>query len=329
MSRGGRRKGQSQAKNHAYARKALPYPNEPTRSDIEQHSYSTHYRLYVTMLAYQLFEWENLPDSIDPRYLEMSLHSSGSVGFFYDPQQGFMVCKGAEGQGIDHYLNPTVFTANEAMYHREIPILRYNDDDDDTKALMIYNNDLKTPTLPSLYMFADELADVRQISRINRRAQKTPYMIQTTEKTYFSVLNLMNQIDENNGIIFPDKDMNFEETVKVLNTLAPYVVDKLRTEQNSIWNELMTFMSINNASLDKETRVQSAEVYANDEQVNSSGNMWLKNRQEFCDRANRVFKDKLKGKKISVKLRHDVVRQFQMNAERSNKDTSGGENNVT
>ena len=280
------------------------------------------------MLAYQLFEWKNLPDSIDPRYLEIALHTSGYAGFFYDKELGFVVSRGAEGQGLDHYQNPTVFTANEATYHKTIDILRYNDDDDQNKAIMIYNNDLKLPTLPSLYMFADELADIRQISRVNRNAQKTPYMVQTTEKTYFSVLNVMSQIDSNNGIIFPDKDLNVEETVKVLNTLAPYVVDKLRIEQNSVWNELMTFLGINNANLDKQARTQSAEVYANVEQVDSSGNMMLKNRKLFCERANRVFKDKLTAP-IDVELRHSVVREFQMNQQKSNKDTSGGDLDVT
>lgn len=322
------RKGTGVARNHGYTRRATPYPNEPQSSDIAQYSYATHYKAYLTMLAYQLFEWKNLPKSIDPRYLEMVLHTSGYAGFFYDKEMGFIVSRGTEGQGLDHYMNPTVFTANEATYHKQVDILRYDDDDDQNKAIMIYNNDLKLPTLPSLYMFADELADIRQISRVNRNAQKTPYMIQTTEKTYFSVLNVMAQIDDNNGMIFPDKDLNVEETVKVLNTLAPYVVDKLRIEQNSVWNELMTFLGINNANLDKQARTQSAEVYANVEQVDSSGNMMLKNRQLFCERANRVFEDKLEAP-IEVELRHSVVREFQMNQQKSNKDTSGGQGNAT
>lgn len=317
------KKGTGIARRHGYTRKATPYPNEPMSSDIEQFSYANHYRYYLTLLAYQLFEWKNLPNSIDPRYLEMTLHRQGLVGFFYDKEKGFIVSRGTEGQGLDHYQNPIVFNASEATYHRSVPILRYDDDDDQTKAIMIYNNDMKIPTLNSLYMFADEMADIQQISRVNRRAQKTPYIVNTNEKNYYSLLNAYQQVNENNQVVFPDKDLEFEKNIIVMQTQAPYVVDKLRTEKNNVWNEVMTFLSINNANIDGEDRTQAAEVYSNNEQVESSGNIWLKNRQQFCERANRVFADKL-DKPIEVTLRQDIVRQFQINAERSNKDTGGG-----
>lgn len=319
-----RRRGTGLARKHRYTRGATPYPNEPASSDIQEFSYANHYRYYVTMLAYQLFEWKNLPNSIDPRYLEMALHTSGHVGFFYDEHNGgFMVSRGAEGQGLDHYQNPTVFTASEARYHKQIPILRYDDDDDTSKAIMIYNNDVKVPTLSSLYMFADEMADIQQISRVNRNAQKTPIIVQTTDKKYYSLLQAYNQVDENNSVIFTDKDLEFDEAIKVLNTQAPYVVDKLRTEKNEVWNEVMTFLGINNNSKSGTARVQSAEVFANNEQVEQSGNVFLKNRQLAVERINRVFKDKLE-KPIEVSLRQDTIRQFEINAQKSEKDTSGG-----
>lgn len=324
----GRRKGTGIARNHGATRRATAYPNEPNSSDIEQFSYSEHYRYYVTLLAYQLFEWKNLPPSIDPRYLEMALHRDGKVGFFWDKEKGFMVSRGAEGQGIDHYQNPVVFNAHEATYHKTIPILRYDDDDSQEKAIMIYNNDLKFPTLSSLYMFADEMADIQQISRVNRRAQKTPYIVTTTDKNYYSFLQAFQQVNENNSVVFADKDLQIEDNLKVLSTSAPYVVDKLRVEKNQVWNEVMTFLSINNSNTDGTDRTQSAEVYANNEQVESSGNVFLKNRQLSVERINRVFEDKL-DKPIEVALRQDVVRQFEINAQASNKDTSGGVKNAT
>ena len=312
------------ARRHGGVRNTQPYPNSGNTSDIEEFSYSRHYRYYVNLLAFQLFEWKNLPDSVDPKYLEMALHTDGAVGFFYDNEKGFMVSIGAEGQGLDHYRNPVVFNAMESTYHTTKQILRYDDDNDQSKAIMIYNNDLKYPTLSSLYMFADEMADIQQISRVNRKAQKTPTIVTVNEKNYYSFLTAYNQVDENNQVIFADKDLEFEKNINVLNNQAPYIVDKLRTEKNQVWNEVMTFLGINNANTDGSNRTQSAEVFANNEQVMTSANIFLKNRQIACERINRVFKDKL-DKPIEVELRMDIVREFEINSQKSNKDTQSGE----
>ncbi|HAP8071877.1 TPA: hypothetical protein IVZ00_002324 [Enterococcus faecium] len=318
-----RRKGAGLARNNRYTAKSRPYPNEPYSSDVEEISYYEHYRRQLTLLTFQLFEWENLPKSIDPRYLEIALHTNGYLGFFKDSTLGFMVCAGAEDGQIDHYHNPIFFTANEAMYHKRYPVLRYDDDDDKSKCIMLYNNDLKVPTLPSLHRFALDMADINQISRVNRRAQKTPVIIQTDEKKYFSLLQAYNQIDENNQAVFVDKDMEFDESFNVWQTNAPYVVDKLRSELNEVWNEVLTFLGINNANVDKTARVQTSEVLSNNEQIESSGNILLKSRKEFCDRVNRVFGDELEGK-IDVKFRTDAVRQLQLAAGQSKKDQMSG-----
>lgn len=322
-----RKKGSSRNNNYGY--RSRPYPNEPMASNVEEITYYEHYRRQLALLTFQLFEWKNLPKSVDPRYLEMTLHTNGYVGFFKDSILGFMFCQGTEGNNIDHYRNPTVFTASEATYHKSYKILRYDDDDDKSKCIMLYNNDLKFPTLPSLHRFAMDMADINQISRVNRRAQKTPFIVQTAEKQYYSLLQAYNQIDENNQVVFVDKDMGFEEAVKVLNTDAPYVVDKLRTELNQVWNEVLTFLGINNSNIDKTARVQTSEVLSNNEQIETSGNVFLKTRKEFCERVNRVFGDELDGK-IDVEFRSDAVRQLQLLAGQSKKDQhSGGIEDVT
>ena len=43
----------------------------------------------LTELAISMFEWQNLPDSVDARFLELSLFATGMAVFFKDDELGY------------------------------------------------------------------------------------------------------------------------------------------------------------------------------------------------------------------------------------------------
>ena len=50
---------------------------------INNRTYLQYYNR-LTELAISMFEWKNLPETVDPRYLEMCLFSDGMCVFFND-----------------------------------------------------------------------------------------------------------------------------------------------------------------------------------------------------------------------------------------------------
>src|SRR5690625_1805793 len=90
----------------------LKYPTQLNRNYAND--WYTHYYQYLTSLAYQLFEWENLPDSVDPRFMEMCLHMMGYVGFYKDPKIGYIATQGAVSGTVDHYYLPDRFQIGRA-----------------------------------------------------------------------------------------------------------------------------------------------------------------------------------------------------------------------
>jgi hypothetical protein len=241
-----------------------------------------YYYNYLVELALSIFEWKNLPDTVDPRYLELSLLEFGHVLFFKDKYRGlgFMVSQVALSGRINHYLTPTTFYTSAPTYSAH----EYTLED----SVPIFNNYMRTPTFPALRLYAQDLAEITQIIKVNQNAQKTPVAIAADDYNKLTLKNAFNQVDGNSPVLLTDKSFD-PMSMKALNFSAPYVVDKLQYQKNMRWNEIMTFLGINNANMDKKERVQSAEANSNNEQVNMSRFNMQKAREEAANSINEMF----------------------------------------
>lgn len=280
----------------------------------EDQRWYNHYYKYLSQLTFQLFEWEGLPKTIDPRYLEMSLHTFGYVGFYDDPKLGYLAIQGAVSGEIDRYYRPKRFNGVSASWQHDFEVYNYGmKPDKKNQGIVIYNNDFDTPTIPSLQLFAEDLAEIKNVINVNINAQKTPVLITANDNTRLSLVKVYEQYEGNEPVIVGYEDGGIADSIKALKTDAPYVVDKLNTQRNAVWNEVMTYLGIKNANLEKKERMITSEADSNNEQIEASTNIWLKAREEACDRIKELY-----GLELKVRMRTDIVKQFQQQVKEEN-----------
>ena len=260
----------------------------------------TDYFYRLSLIALSIFKWDNLPNGINERWIEKYLFDIGECMFFKDPILGFRVSKSID-KGINIYNEP-IDLEPESTGLTEPKTYKNGID-----AVLIKNNDLSIPTLPTLQLYAYRLADLTRAQDVNITAQKTPILIITSDRQKLTMKNVFNQWSGNEPVIYGDKEMNIDG-VKVLKTDAPIVFDKIQIQKHQLWNEVMTFLGVNNANQDKKERLVDDEVQANNEQVKICLDVMLKARQSACMDINRIFGTNIKvSARIGIESKIDEL----------------------
>ena len=245
----------------------------------------------LTELAMSMFEWKNLPPSVDARFLELTLFTKGVAVFFKDEAIGELALPVALGGDFDVYRIP--------KQRRAYASNGYNNSLDDTNSVLIYNNYLHKDCKLDIEMFAKRLYDLDRTIDVNARAQKTPVLVKCDEQQRLTMKNLYMQYDGNMPFIFGDKNLS-ANGLTVLKTDAPYVGDKLYQLKTQIWNEALTYLGISNTNVTKKERMISDEVIRNQGGTIASRYGRLEARREAVEKINAMF-----GLEIEVNYRQD------------------------
>ena len=264
----------------------------------------------LTELAVSMFEWKNLPSTVDPRYIELHLFQNGCLVYFNDEVIGNLCLDCQPNGSFDVYGNPVDRRAYSSYNNYQKNLTEDN-------SVIIWNNYLRSNSITDIQMYSKRLYLLDRIIDINANAQKTPVLVQGTEKQRLTLLNLYKEFDGNSPFIFGDKNLDLN-ALKCLNTGAPYVADKIYQLKTQIWNEALTYLGISNINIQKKERLITDEVSRNQGGTIASRYSRLQARREAVDKINAMF-----GTDIMVNYREDVQ---DINDVDGKDTTKGGEN---
>lgn len=231
-------------------------------------------------LSISMFEWRNLPDTVDSRFLELGLFERGSMLFLRDEVLGELALPALLGGQLDVYNTPISREAYASNGYRNRL--------DTTNSVIIWNNMLREPSFQNIYQYSYRLYEIDRTIDVNVRAQKTPVLIQCTENERLTMQNLYKEYEGNAPVIYGDDSLN-PDALKVLKTDAPYLADKLYSLKTNIWNEALTYLGIPNVSEQKRERLVTDEVQRGMGGTLASRFSRLHARQQACEDINRMF----------------------------------------
>jgi hypothetical protein len=243
-------------------------------------------------LSISMYDWKNLPDTVDWRYLELALFGDGMAVFFKDEELGFLCTR-------------CMIAGNWSVY--EIPYERraygvngyQRNDLTPDNSVIIFNNMLHTNSINEVNNFARRLNNLDRAIDVNVNAQKTPVLIKCDEKQRLTLKNMYKEYEGNEPFIFADKSVN-TDSFDVLSTNAPFVAPDLYDLKVQIWNEFLTWRGISNINVQKKERLITDEVTRNMGATVASRYSPLEIRRQACEQINNLF-----GLNIWVDFRED------------------------
>lgn len=244
------------------------------------------------------FKWKNLPDTIDPRYMELFLCRNGATVFFHDSVLDRYDCFMCTWTDFDDYYNPTNFYV-VLPTGRNIPL-------DSEDAVIIWNNFTRTSDIPPINMYAATIADIYASALVNIRAQKHPVaVVASSEAEKLTMLNAYKEYDGNHPVLFVKGKESITAKFTCIDTKAPFVAQELLDAKDRVMEEFLKWLGVKvPLSNNRERLIVNEQVDANavTYQLRNRG---LHSRQIAAEQINKKF-----GLNITVEFNEELNTQI-------------------
>lgn len=254
-------------------------------AELNVRSYQ-YYFYRLKELAISMFDWKGLPSTVDPRYIELGLFDNNCMVYFRDEVMGDLCLNCLPQSMLNVYGDPM----KRRAYSKHN---KYQRDLSDKDSVIIWNNYLRISSYSAIDLFARRLCNLDRVIDVNCNAQKTPVLVTANEQQRMTMINLYKEYDGNQPFIFGDKMLD-QNSLKSLNTGAPYVADRIYEMKRNLWSEALNFLGIN-AVNDKRERMVIQEAMMSQGDTISARYSRLRSRQEAVEKINAMF-----GTRISV-----------------------------
>lgn len=242
-----------------------------------------HYFNMLVEIAVSRFQWFNLPDGCDERFMEIMLMSRGAITVFKDEVlEEFLSLPLSSWSDFNQYKLPQKWSAYGLNGYIRNDLSAEN-------AVLIFNNYFMRPYEVNLRIYARTLANIDRTIELNINAQKTPLIIVVEdEKQRLTLSNLYKKYIGNEEVVFVDKSIG-QDAIRVLKTDAPYLVDRLIEAKINEWNQALTFLGVANTMMQKKERLIRDEALFNMGGAFANRFSSLSARQQACKQMNKLW----------------------------------------
>lgn len=278
------------------------YRASPSRNS-KNALYSMYWRV-LTELSLNRFKWYGLPDSVDERYLELSLMRHGGVLFFYYQNESvgdrYLVQQFMGVGRPNHYDNPTRFrVVSDSLIHGEYT--PYN-------AVPIWGNYLRQPDFDIVEVYTQRLTELDTTIDVNTSNMRYPRVMVMPETAKLTYENIDRQKQAGVPVIKLNNTINPQDVYATLDMGSHHeTIPGLLASRGKMWNDALMMLGVPTVNQDKKERMITQEAETGKDQSEVIRNIALNSRKQAAEQINTIFPDL----NIAVEWRaHDEMQQL-------------------
>ena len=170
-------------------------------------------------------------------------------------------------------------------------------------------NDLDSMLNESDPVLTDDVEEELEMPKLNLDLQVVE------EDTLNKAKNIVEKLNADDDFLFLQDDDN---KIQVLLTGAPYITDKLYNYKQSLENEVLTYLGVNNlGTSEKKEHLITAEVNSNNELISQSGENFLSMMEDFCERIKKVLDIDIS---VKIKAKDEEMIDLDLEEDEENKE---------
>lgn len=254
------------------------------------------YRTWCLKKLFGAFEFSGVPDTWDYDYFLTNLFVHGYLAITDTPIGVIPLRCGITGVDVFEHPTTAVF-ANPVLDNFERNL--YGDNPATDCALIKIQYDYMG-VMPIVERYAALLALCDNSIAVNLRNSKVAFIGLVSSKQQAATFEkLYRDIDSGKPAVYAKKGNDLTtDDIYYNHVRETYIANDVQLLKQSIKNDFLTEVGLNNANTDKRERLIVDEVNANNDEVQANVQHWLDNIREGLKRANALF-----GLDVSVKLR--------------------------
>lgn len=267
------------------------------------------YQRILTELAVARFKWTGMPDSIDLRFLEITLFYHALSVFYFDKKlDQYLSLKGGGINWLNHVDNPVGFSVvGNHFVGKNLSAIK--ETDAGGIAVPIWANALRIPDLDIVTVYAHRFAQLDRTIEINSLNARQSKVLIANDNQSLSISNIDRQYEEGQNVIKVNgvlQDLTFMQALDLGVDSDSH--EKLHILKVRLWNECMGLLGIENANQDKKERLVKGETDANDDQTTTMQFVNLNERRRAIENIIIAYPN-LKDHNIEVNLNTEIKKR--------------------